>query len=330
MRIVGREMKAFVRDRYGPPEVLEFIEMDTPPIGDGEILVRVRASSVNTADLDYLLGRPAMARLATGVRGPKNRQLGLDVAGDVERVGRAVTQFRPGDEVFGDLTEHGYGAFAEYACAPAAAFARKPATLSFEQAACVPQGGILALQSVLGTGPLTAGAHVLINGASGSVGPFAIQIAKAFGAEVTAVTSAGKQDLARVVGADHVIDYRTTDYTLGSERYDLIVDIAAHHSTFAVSRVLRPHGRYVWTGGSLGRLMQTMFIGAPLSLLSRKRMGLVTWKPFKADDVATLTGLIEAGKVMPVIDRSYPLDHLVEALRYQDAGKASGKLIIAV
>ena len=323
-------MKALVRDRYGTPDVLRFEEQPKPEPSEHEVLVRIRAASVNTADLDYLLGRPAATRFATGMRTPKSRRLGLDVAGEVEAVGAAVTRFRPGDEVIGDLTQFGYGAFAEYVAAPQAAFAPKPKNLTFEQAATVPQSGILAVQTSLGKGPIHADDKVLVNGASGGVGPFVVQIAKSFGAEVTGVASTGKLDLVRAVGADHVIDYGTTDFTLGTERYDLIVDIAAHRSILDIRRVMAPRGRYVWAGGSLGRMAQAMIVGGALALVGRKRMGIVMWKPFAPDDVATITRLIESGKVTPVMDRTYPLDDVIEALRDQESGKARGKLVISM
>ena len=224
-------MKAIVRSVYGSPDVLELADVDMPVVGDDGVLVRVRAASLNAADLDYLYGKPLLTRMGTGLRRPRNRGLGLDVAGQVEAVGRDVTAVKPGDEVFGDMTEHGYGAFAELVAAPERAWAPKPAGMTFEQAATIPQAAILALQGLRGRGRrVQAGQRVLVNGASGNVGPFAVQIAKAFGAEVTGVCSTGKMDLVRELGADHVIDYTREDVASGGRRYDWIVDVAGNHS----------------------------------------------------------------------------------------------------
>ncbi len=213
-------MKAIVREEYGSPDVLELRDIDMPVVKDDEVLVRVRAASLNQADLDYLYGKPLLTKMGTGLRRPKNRGLGLDAAGVVQAVGKDVTAFRPGDEVFGDLTMFGYGAFAEYACAPEGAWALKPAGMTFEEAATVPQSGILALQHLRGRRRIEPGDRVLINGASGNVGPFAIQIVKAFGAHVTGVCSTSKMDMVRGLGADHVIDYKREDYTHNGQRYD--------------------------------------------------------------------------------------------------------------
>ena len=236
-------MKAIRRDKYGPPDVLELKDIERPVAKDGEVLVRVRAASLNQADLDYLLGKPFLTRMGTGLRTPRNSGLGLDVAGHVEAVGRAVTTFQPGDEVFGDLTAFGYGAFAEYACAPEDAWALKPASLSLEEAATIPQAAILALQG-LGRGErIGSGTSVIVNGASGNVGPFAIQIAKAFGAHVTGVCSTAKMDMVRELGADEVIDYTREDYTRSGQRYDWIIDVAGNRSILECRRALRPRGR---------------------------------------------------------------------------------------
>ncbi len=321
-------MKAIVRDRYGSADVLELKDIETPAPADDEVLVRIRASSVNSGDLDYMYGRPAMARLGTGLREPKNRGLGLDIAGTVEAVGRDVTRFGVGDEVFGDLTEHGYGAFAEYAVVPAEALAPKPPSLSFEEAATVPQSAILALQGLRSRKPLRPGQKVLVNGASGNVGPFAVQIAKAHGAEVTGVCSTDKMDFVRSLGADHVIDYRREDYAESGQRYDRILDVASHRSIFASVHALRPGGVYAWTGGSTASLFQALVLGPLISLVGSRKAGLFMWKPFKQADVADLTGLIEEGKIQPVIDRRYALDEVPAALRYLDEGRARGKLVI--
>ncbi len=325
-----QSMKAIVRSAYGPPDVLELKDIGMPRAGDGEVLVRIAAASVNSGDLDYMYGRPTVARLGTGLRVPRNRLLGLDIAGTVEAVGKDVTRFVPGDEVFGDLTEHGYGAFAEYASAPEEALAPKPAGLSFEEAATVPQSAILALQGLRSWKPLKPGHKVLVNGASGNVGPFAVQIAKAYGAEVTGVASTAKLDMVRALGVDHVIDYTQEDVTRTGVRYDRIVDVAAHHSVLAYRRILRPGGVYAWTGGTTSSLFGALLIGPVISVATSRKMGLFMWKPFKGVDVTELTRLIEAGHIEPVIDRTYRLDEVPEALRYLDARGARGKLVISI
>jgi NADPH:quinone reductase-like Zn-dependent oxidoreductase len=325
-------MKAIVRYRYGSPDVLELRDIDTPIVNDDDVLVRVRSSSLNAADLDYLYGRPLFARIATGLLKPKNRGLGLDVAGQVEAVGRNVTRFRPGDSVFGDLTEHGYGAFAEYVSVPADALAPIPAGLSFEEAATVPQAAILALQGLGGFGRrIQPGHKVLINGASGNVGPWAVQIAKSLGAEVTGVCSTSKMDLVRSIGADHVIDYTREDFTRTGQRYDRILDVAAHRSIFDCRRALRPKGVYVWVGGSAVALLQALLVGPLISMAGSRKMGITWWwKPFRKEDVAVLGELLEAGTIAPVIDRRYPLSEVSDALRYLDEGRARGKIVITL
>jgi NADPH:quinone reductase-like Zn-dependent oxidoreductase len=326
-------MKAIVRFRYGGPEVLEMRDVDTPTVRDGEVLVRVQASSVSTADIDYLRGRPLFARFIRslyGVRAPRNRGLGLDVAGQVEAVGRGVGAFRVGDEVFGDLTEHGFGAFAEYASAPPRAFAHTPAGLTFEEAATLPHAAVLAMQGLRSGRRLEAGESVLINGASGSVGPFAVQIAKALGAEVTGVCSEPKMDLVRSLGADHVIDYTREDFTESGRRYDRILDLAGHRSIFACRRALRDGGTYLWVGGSTVALLAAVCLGPLISMGRSRKLGLLPWRPFGRDDVRLLTALIETGKLRPVVDRRYALDQVPDALRYLEAGYARGKVVITV
>jgi NADPH:quinone reductase-like Zn-dependent oxidoreductase len=255
----------------------------------------------------------------------------LDAAGVVEAVGSAVTAFRPGAEVFGDLTQFGYGAFAEYACASEKAWALKPPSMTFEQAATVPQSGILALQNLQGTRRIEPGDRVLVNGASGNVGPFAVQIAKAFGARVTGVCRTSKMDLVRELGADDVIDYTREDYTRNGQRYDWILDIAGNHSLLECRRALKPRGVYVLIGGPMSRIFAALILGPVISLAGSRRMGLqMGWKPFEQQDVATLTDLIEAGRISPVIDRRYPLEEVPAALRYLEAGQARGKIVITV
>ena len=319
-----------MRSEYGPPDVLSLEEVTTPVPKTGEVLVRMSASSVNMADVDYLLGRPKFARLGTGLRVPKNRGLGLDVAGVVEAVGENVTRFRPGDEVFGDLTEHGFGAFAEYVCAPEATFAPKPKGLTFEAAAAAPQAGVLALQGLRGKRPVRPGQRVLINGAGGNIGPFAVQIAKSFGAEVTGVDGTEKLDLLRSVGADHVIDYTEVDYTATGQQYDRILDVAASRPIRESRRALRPKGVYVAVPGSIAGVFRSAVVGPLTSLVGSRTMGMHMWKPFNQADVAFLTQLLESGDVVPVIDRTYPLSEVPEALAYQNEGRARGKVSITM
>ena len=323
-------MKAIVRDEYGIPDVLQLREVAKPTPNDNQVLVRVHASSVNMADVDYLLGRPRIARLGTGLGKPKNGGLGLDVAGQVDAVGKNVTRFQPGDDVFGDLTDHGFGAFAEYVCAPEKAFALKPAGMTFEEAATVPQAAVMALQGLRGKRRLQPGNNVLINGAGGNVGPFAVQIAKSFGGEVTGVDSTEKLDMLRSIGADHVIDYTEEDYTKTEQLYDWILDVASYRSIFVSKRALSPNGVYVMVPDSMAGVFQAMVLGPLISIASRQKMGMLMWKPFNEKDVAFLTELLEAGKVTPVIDRTYPLSEVPEALRYQSEGRARGKIVITV
>jgi NADPH:quinone reductase-like Zn-dependent oxidoreductase len=323
-------MKAIVRSGYGSADVLELKEVTTPAPADNEVLVRVLASAVNMADVDYLLGQPKIARLGTGLRKPKNSRLGLDLAGKVEAVGGNVTRFQPGDDVFGDLTEHGYGAFAEYACAPEDAFAIKPAGLTFQEAAAVPQAAVMAVQGLRGKQQIRPEQKVLINGAGGNVGPFAVQIAKAFGAEVTGVDRPDKLDMVRSIGADHVIDYTEEDYTKTGKQYDWILDVAAYRSIFESRRALAPGGTYLAIPNSIGGVFQAMLLGPLISMAGSQKIGMVMWKPFRAEDVAFLTELLEAGELKPVIDRTYPLTEVPEALRHQEAGHPRGKIVITV
>ena len=242
-----------------------------------------------------------------------------------------MTAFRPGDGVFGDLTQFGYGAFGEYACAPEQAWAHKPPTMTLEEAATVPQSGILALQNLRGRKRIEPGDRVLVNGASGSVGPFAVQIAKAFGAHVTGVCRTGKMDLVRELGADEVIDYTVDDYTRHGPRYDWILDIAGNHSLLECRRALKPRGVYVLVGGPMSRIFAALLLGPLISLAGNRKMGLqMGWKPFKQQDVAILRDLIEAGKIKPVIDRRYELTQVPDALRYLESGEARGKIVITI
>jgi NADPH:quinone reductase-like Zn-dependent oxidoreductase len=324
-------VKAALRDSYGPPEVVQVREVERPSPKDDEVLVRVRAASVNRADLDYLGPRPGFMRPFIGMRAPRDPRMGIDAAGAVESVGASVTRFRPGDRVFGDLLAFGSGAFAEYVSAPERAFASIPEGMTFEDAATLPHSAILAVQGLRRRNGRTVqpGDKVLIDGASGNVGPFAVQIAKSLGAEVTGVASAAKLDFVRSLGADHVLDYKKVDYTKTEERYDWILDTDSHHSIRAVRRVLRPSGTYVTLGGTAWPIVQGMVVGPLISLFSDRWSGLMLWwKPFDRDDLATVTDLIAKGLVKPAIDRRFPLSEIVSALRWVDDGHAVGKVVI--
>ncbi len=327
-------MKAAVYERYGPPEnVVEVREVDRPEPTKDQVLLRIHAASVNRADLDGLGPRPQMIRLFVGLRTPGKRRAGIDAAGVVEAMGPDATAFKLGDRVYGDLFSYGAGAFAEYACVPEKALRRIPDTMSFEDAATLPHSAVLALQGLRRRDGRTIkpGDQVLIDGASGNVGPFAVQIAKAMGAEVTGVCSAGKMDFVRSLGADHVLDYRATDYTKGTERYDWIVDTDSHHGILAVRRALRPNGVYVTLGGTTWPIVRGLIVGPLISRFSDRWSGLMLWwKPFNADDVARMEELIAAGSVKPCIDRTYPLAEAVDALRQVAEGRANGKVVVTI
>ena len=323
-------MKAVVYERYGSPDVLQFREVDRPVPGDDQVLVRVQAASVNALDWHLLRATPFPARLSGGgFLKPKDPRIGVDLAGRVEEVGKGVTQFHPGDEVFGT----GAGAFAEYACAREIRLAPKPATMTFEGAAALPVAAITALQGLRDTGHLQRGQRVLINGSGGGVGTFAVQIAKAFGAEVTAVCGAQNMDLTRSLGADYVIDYNKEDVTRKGRRYDLIFAVNGYHSIFAYRRILSPGGIYVMAGGTNARLIEAMLqialLGPMFSKAGEQKMGTFLAE-VNQDDLAVLKELFEAGKLVPVIDRSYPLSEVPEALWHMEAGHLRGKIVITV
>lgn len=320
-------MKAVVYRRYGGPEVLNWEEVEKPAPSDGQVLVRVRAVSLNPLDWHMMRGEPVPFRLDMGLRRPKTGRLGVDMAGEVEAVGGKVTRFQPGDAVWGACD----GAFAEYVCT-AAPLARKPENISFEQAAAVPVAGLTSLQGLRDKGDIQAGQKVLINGAGGGVGTFAVQIAKAFGAEVTAVCSTTKVELVRSLGADRVIDYTREDFTRSGHRYDLIFDNVGKHSLFALRRALTPRGTYIMVGGPSGRWLNPMPRIAATGLLSL----LVSQKlaPFMSkrsqDDLDTLRDLMAAGKVTPVVGRRYPPGEIREAMRYLEEGHARGKVVLTM
>ncbi len=318
-------MKAAVYSRYGPPDVLQIRDVEKPVPKDNEVLIRVRAASVNPLDWHLMRGKPYIGRLLFGLRKPKVTRLGVDVAGQVEAVGRNVTQFKPGDQVFGACR----GAFAEYACAIEDKLALKPANISFEDAAAVPVAAITALQGLRDKGRIQRGHKVLVDGASGGVGTFAVQVAKSFGAEVTAVCSTRNVDTARSIGADHVIDYTREDFTQSGRRYDLITAANAYHSIFDYRRALSQDGIYVMAGGGWAQILQAMLLAPLLSLIGSKKMCFFLAKINKKD-LVLLKDLLETGKVVPIIDKRYPLSGVAEALRYLEEGHAQGKVVITV
>ena len=320
-------MKAVVYSRYGPPEVLQFTEVPTPAPRDDEVLIRIHAASLNRSDWEGLTGTPAYARLG-GLFKPGSQILGSDIAGRVERVGRNHTRFRPGDDVYGDIMESS-GGFAEYVCVRGRNLVPKPAWMSFEQAAAIPQAAVIALKGIRERGRLQSGERVLINGAGGGTGMFAIQLAKLVGAEVTGVDNAGKLDFIRSLGADHVIDYTRDDYTRNATRYDLILDLVAHRSPFAYARALRPHGRYYAAGGLVRTFLQILLAGPGIALATGKKVRVLAALPNRKD-IASMAELCEGGTIKLVIDRVYPLKEVPEALRYLGEGHARGKVVIRV
>ena len=323
-------MKAIVNTEYGSPNVLRLSEVATPAPRAGEVLVKVHATSLNAADRLILSGKPLIVRLSTGgPRRPKHTILGADVAGIVEAVGPGVTTFRPGDAVFGDLAEAGFGGLAEYACAPEGFWALKPAGVPFEQAAAAPMAAVTALQGLRDKGQLRAGQRVLIHGASGGVGTFAVQIAAMLGGEVTAVCSARNADMARSLGATHVIDYTREDFARNGQRYDLILAANGHRPINDYRRSLVPGGVYVVSGGSMTQIFQGIILGPVLSRVGDKRMGNLAAMP-NVHDLATVGEWLEKGTIRPVIDRSYPLSEAAEAFRYLEREHARGKVVITV
>ena len=322
-------MKAIVNETYGSPDVLQLKEVPMPTPKHGEVLVKIIAAAANAADWHLLRPDPVLVRLEMGLFKPNKTILGGDIAGIVEAAGSGVTMFKPGDAVYGDLSGCGMGGYAEYVSVPERYLAMKPTNLSFEQAAAIPMAGITALQGLRDAGKVQAGQKVLINGASGGVGTFAVQIAKALGAEVTAVCSTGKVEMVHSLGADHVIDYKKEDFTLGSEKYDLIVAANGYHTLWQYRRVLRPHGIYVMIGGTNAQIFQALLLGPLLSMMGRQQFKTVVAKPNRAD-LDLMRALVEEGKVTPMIDRRYPLSEVAEAIRYLERGHAQGKVVINV
>lgn len=319
-------MKAIVYTEYGSPDVLQFKDVEKPTPKDDEVLIKVHAASVNAYDWHFLTADIFLIRLmGGGLLKPKYTRLGADIAGRIETVGRNIKQFQPGDEVFGMVK----GGFAEYACAPESALVLKPVNTSFDEAAAIPMAAITALQGLRDEGQIQAGQKVLINGASGGVGTFAVQVAKSFGAEVTAVCSPRNLDQARSIGADHVIDYTEEDFTKNGQQYDLVFAANGYHSLSAYKRALTPKGIYIMAGGSMAQIFQSMLMGSMMSETGGRKMAGVSAKR-NQKDLAFLKELVEAGKVVPVIDRRYPLSEAAEALRYLGAGHAKGKVVITV
>ncbi len=328
-------MKAIVYQKYGAPEeVFQLEEVDTPTPADDEVLIKIHAASLNSIDWEISGGKSWFLRLLSGgILKPrqKHKILGDDIAGRIEAVGRNVKQFKPGDEVFGICN---YGAFAEYTCVTednlVKFFAPKPANISFEEVAAAPTAAISALLGLRDNGKIKSGDKVLINGGSGGVGTFAIQIAKNYGAEVTAVCSKSKMDMVSSIGAEHVINYEEEDFTKSGQCYDLILDVAAYRSVFNFKRVLNPEGIYVCTGGSMGKFFQAALLGPLISMRGNKKLGSGGMAQPTHEDFVFLKELLETGKVVPVIDRRYPLSEFVEAIRYYGEGHARGKVVITV
>ncbi|MCB0669408.1 MAG: NAD(P)-dependent alcohol dehydrogenase [Saprospiraceae bacterium] len=318
-------MKAIINNRYGTPDILELREIEKPQPGDHQVLIKVLAASVNKADWYILTGSPFPIRFMSGFSKPKYRTLGADVSGIVERVGSNVNQFKPGDEVFGDLSANGFGGFAEYALTDESKIAIKPTNFNFAQAAAIPMAAITALQALRDKGKIAEGQQVLINGASGGVGTYAIQIAKYFGSQVTAVCSTAKAGRAKRLGADFVIDYKTNDFTREDKEYDLILDIVGNHPVSSVSKVLKKGGHYVTCVFSLGALL----LGPWKKLTEKKTITNVLTETNRAD-LQFLTKLVEEEKLNPVIDETYTLDDVPEALRKMGKGSNEGKLVICI
>jgi len=320
-------VKEKVYTEYGSPDVLQLKEVAKPVPTDDEILIKIHAVSVIRSDWEGLIGKPLYARFG-GLFKPLRQILGSDIAGRVERAGRNNQQFQPGDEVFGDILVH-MGGFAEYVCVRGKTLALKPANLTFEEAAAIPQAGVIALQGIRDKGQVQPGQKVLINGAGGGAGIFALQLAKLYGAEVTGVDNTGKLDFMRSLGADHVMDYTCEDFTKNGQQYDLILDVVAHRSVFAYQRALRPNGSYFAVGGSIATMFQILLLGAWIRRSTGKKLRILAVQP-NLRDLAFITELCEARKVVPVIDRRYSLSEVPEALRYLGEGHAKGKIVITV
>jgi NADPH:quinone reductase-like Zn-dependent oxidoreductase len=319
-------MKALVFTKYGTPDVLELKEIDKPIPEDDEVLIQVYAVSINDWDMGLLQG-DLINRLLNGLLKPKIKIPGSDIAGRIEAVGKNAKKFQPGDEVYGDLSGS-WGGFAEYVCAGENALSIKPASMSFEEAAAIPQAAMLALQGLRDKGQIKSGQKLLINGAGGGVGTFAVQIARLYGVEVTGVDSSGKMEMMRSIGFDHVINYKQTDFTKSGKSYDLILDVKTNRSIFDYTRALNRNGTYVTVGGTLARLLQALFLRPWISMISKKKIGIVALKPNK--DLDYMNELFEKGKIKPVIDGPYKLDEIPDALWHFAEGVHKGKIVISV
>jgi len=320
-------MKAIVQHEYGSPDVLKLEEVQKPTPKDNQVLIKVYAASLNRSDWEGLTGKPLYARIGGLIR-PKNKILGSDIAGRVEAVGKDVERFKPGDEVFGLMLNYG-GGFAEYACTSGRALALKPANMTFGEAAAIPQSAFIAVQGIREKGQVQPGQKVLINGAGGGAGTFAIQLAKLAGAEVTGVDNAEKLDLMRSLGADHVIDYTKEDFTKNGRQYDLILDVIAYRSVLAYTRALAPNGTYFFVGGSVALLFPILFLGPLIRRITGRNIKLLVVQT-DAKDLMSIAELIQAGKVTTAIDKRFPLSEAAEALRYLGEGHAKGKVVITV
>ena len=323
-------MKAVVLTQYGSADKLQLTDIEKPTPKSDEVLIKIHASSINAADKYLMNGSPFLVRLMTGgiFNPPKNKVLGADVAGIVEAIGTDVTTFKVGDEVFADISGIVSGGYAEYVAVPESIVALKPSNISFEQAASVPLAGVTALQGLRDHAQLTAGQKILINGASGGVGTFAVQLAKYYGAEVTATCSTSKVEMVRSIGADHVIDYKQDDFTKNGQQYDLIFDIAAYHSPADYKSSLKPQGKYILAGGSIPRIFQVMLFGWWFSRNSQQTIANYMANP-NQEDLEFMGTLLESGKVVPVIDKCFPLEQTADAMRYFETGSTQGKVIIS-
>ncbi|MDB5232719.1 MAG: NADPH:quinone reductase [Chitinophagaceae bacterium] len=319
-------MKAIIYTKYGGPEVLQLKEIEKPFPKDDEVLIKVHAVSINDWDMGLLHG-DFINRILNGFFKPKKKILGSDIAGVVEQVGKNVSRFKTGDHVYGDLSGVWAG-FAEYTCASEKALALKPAGMSFEEASAIPQAAMLAVQGLIDIGKIKQGQKLLVNGAGGGIGSFAVQIAKLYGVEITGVDSTSKLDMLRSIGFDHVIDYTQEDFTKNGRRYDLILDVKTNRSIFDCCRALSPGGVYVTVGGSMGLLFQALFFRSFLSLISKKHIRIVMLKPNK--DLAYMNELFEAGKIKPVIDGPYKLEQFIKAIRLFESGDHKGKVVITM
>jgi NADPH:quinone reductase-like Zn-dependent oxidoreductase len=320
-------MKAIVYHEYESPDLLKLEEVEKPTPADDEVLIKIHAVSLNRSDWEGLIGKPLYARLG-GIRKPRRPILGSDIAGRVEAIGKNITRFQMGDEVYGDIL-YRLGGFAEYVCVRESVLTIKPPSLTFEQASAIPQAGVIALQGIRDKGQVQPGQKVLINGAGGGSGMFAVQLARLYGAEVTGVDNTGKLDFMRSLGADHVIDYTREDFTRTGKQYDLILDLVGYRSVFDYRRALSPGGSYLFVGDSVATLLQILLLGPLIKRTSGKQTRLLAVQP-NLEDMAHITELIEAGKIAPVIDKRYPLHDAAVALRYLGEGRARGKVVITV